>query len=1407
MALVLCVSMLPATALAEEAAVTEQKIQNKSVSSGDAENTSSGQQENSDQTPQNGDSEAVVFTVKSEDTEDGEVTAGLLPANVSVVPCTAHADKDDDGNCDYCNREIAGLPVSVTTADNAVTYYDTLSDAFAKAAEDDTVTLLQNVTTDEVLSTPSGSVTLDLNGRTITGGDIEDDCVLFVGMLSQFTICDNSSGKTGRISKGSKPYAVKTGGGSSLTITGGSFDSVNIIGSADISGGFFEQICYYTTQLYRVLKNGYAFADSNEDIVSAYDSSILSNVTVVPHAKHSGSPCACGYVCPNTTRMDDTGHCPDCGTLLAQASVTAGENVTYYTDFRNAVDAAQNENGSTVTLLQDVRLPSYDEDQYNDYIYIEKGTLTIDWNGHTLTGSTWHNLLTVSNRANATLKDSSGNNTGGVRNTAAHSGSAVMINVLSSQRVIIEGGTYFPLVAKYQSCYGTFQINGGVFQNPEGTGNRFAIYNPNGLLADLLGSDVTFAYDQEGTELADVYAGNHSEQYKTVYVVSHSHGNYNEEDKCACGYSCLHETVDADNKCTVCSKLMTVMVTKGGNTSYYRTLTAAIGAAGSGTVKLLADATETGTITISTPLTLDLNGYNVGTLSVEAKATIKDTGIGRGTIQSLTVPHTGDLTLGELLEEGYAFKNDSWVSDEAKAANRVTVEQAPITRVTLKAENMSHEDVTMPLTYGTTEVVNLIAACVQPGGVAEATCVLYKLEGGTLNPVSDSPAAYSLPADLAAGTHKYRITFTSDGYSKSAEITVTVAAASIADAKVEASSLTYDGTAQTPGVTVSLGGTKLTQDTDYTVDVMAQTNAGSYTLTVTGMGNYEGTAKGHWTIHAKTVNAAVTVNGDPFVYDSGKEIRPGVTVRDGETEIPETEYGVSYENNKNAGTATVIVTDKEGGNYTVSGSTLFTIQKAEQAALTVTGANAVPYGRTYKLGTSGGSGTGTVTYSIDNAAGTDAATIDSDTGVLTPVSLGSVSVIATKAGDNNYNEVTSTSFTITITQGKPTGAPKYTKITTDGKTLADAGLTITGSNLKPDAGMLEWVDGNGNILPGNTRVEANKTYKWRFTPEDDKYTVLTGEIELYHVSADADSSDSDQQDSPDNNADTPSPTPQPQPVSAPAETPKPRPSVVKVPATKAESQMPAEETGVKEPYVADDTDKTGWDLIRNELKEQADSAATVNVDMNGTTVVPGDIFDSIRGQDINVVFDMGNGITWTVNGKDITAEQVKDIDFAVTMGEDAGQTIPLDVINNVTGERYSMNLSLGYDGTFGFRAVLTVNMDQKNAGLYANLFYYNEDSGELEFICAGEIGTDGNVDLTFSHASDYIVVVDKQSMDITEAAVNVTNNTQQEGTDTGITAEQTSGNTIWILLLVIAVILAGAGIFFVLTVKNKKNKQ
>jgi len=104
-----------------------------------------------------------------------------------------------------------------------------------------------------------------------------------------------------------------------------------------------------------------------------------------------------------------------------------------------------------------------------------------------------------------------------------------------------------------------------------------------------------------------------------------------------------------------------------------------------------------------------------------------------------------------------------------------------------------------------------------------------------------------------------------------------------------------------------------------------------------------------------------------------------------------------------------------------------------------------------------------------------------------------------------YAEVTGT-VTIKVNKATPTGKPKYTEITTGGKTLKDAALTTEGSTLKPNDGKLEWVDDKGNALPNDTRVEANTAYKWRFTPTDTNYTTLTGEVELYHKSSGGDSS-------------------------------------------------------------------------------------------------------------------------------------------------------------------------------------------------------------------------------------------------------------------------------------------------------------
>lgn len=171
-------------------------------------------------------------------------------------------------------------------------------------------------------------------------------------------------------------------------------------------------------------------------------------------------------------------------------------------------------------------------------------------------------------------------------------------------------------------------------------------------------------------------------------------------------------------------------------------------------------------------------------------------------------------------------------------------------------------------------------------------------------------------------------------------------------------------------------------------------------------------------------------------------------------------------------------------------------EKDDQAALRVTGGTTVVYGEKLQLGSSGGSGTGKVAYAVTN--GTGEAVIDPDTGVLTPVKVGIVTVSVTKAEDKDYKEAVSDAVIVTITKARPTGQPNYTKIITRGKTLDDAALTLADSTISPADGVLEWVDDAGNVLPGSTRVKANTAYKWRFTPADGNYTTLSGEIELYY---------------------------------------------------------------------------------------------------------------------------------------------------------------------------------------------------------------------------------------------------------------------------------------------------------------------
>ena len=533
----------------------------------------------------------------------------------------------------------------------------------------------------------------------------------------------------------------------------------------------------------------------------------------------------------------------------------------------------------------------------------------------------------------------------------------------------IMGGTFGSV--KFYNNSGTIAISGGTFstlQNFDNTSDWPIA--PMSLLAP------GHAFYKDNT----VQDGSRKGHLQDVTVKEHTHTMVN--NKCACGYTCPHTSVDANGACTVCHRQMAASVTVSEDVTYYDELGKALNYATKNegcTLALLANVESA--VSVEAPLIFDLNGHNVQRLSVCAKATIRDSGTEKGKIGKVLIfdkeGEKPNLTLGDLLEEGYAFKyeNDTWVNDshvQTSDGPSVTVEKAPIQSVAVFAKDKNNNEVSTNMAYGTTGEVTLVSSCRmgETSGV-DLTYLWYKLEGAAATaPLEGATGAnYTLPDNLAAGTHTYLLICTSDGYSKSKEITITVTPISLEGAEVTVQNPTYNGDKQSPTLKVSLGGKTLRENTDYTVVITPHTDAGSYTLTINGMGNYTGTATSNWKITPKTVtNPTIKLSSGPFTY-TGQKIEPTVTVMDEGKTIPASEYTVSYENNTNAGTAKIILKDNDVGNYIVSGGAEFTIDKA-QATCTPPTANDLTYnGTAQQLFGPGSTQDGTLIYSMRHYGG------------------------------------------------------------------------------------------------------------------------------------------------------------------------------------------------------------------------------------------------------------------------------------------------------------------------------------------------------------------------------------------------------------------------------------------------------
>ena len=314
--------------------------------------------------------------------------------------------------------------------------------------------------------------------------------------------------------------------------------------------------------------------------------------------------------------------------------------------------------------------------------------------------------------------------------------------------------------------------------------------------------------------------------------------------------------------------------------------------------------------------------------------------------------------------------------------------------------------------------------------------------------------------------------------------------------------LTYSGSAQ---ALVRAGSTahgkllySLSKDGTYSETISTGTDAGEYTVwyKVEGDSNHKDSQPGSVTatIAPKTVTATVTVSGGSLTY-TGDPLKPDVIVKDGDTVISPDEYEVSYKDNVNAGTATVTIKNKAGGNYTVSGSTTFEIGKAASEVKTAPTANTglVYNGGEQTLITAGTALGGRLKYRLgETGEFTEALPKATDAGTYT--------VYCMVEGDGNHRDSEVQSLTVTIDKAKVTVKALDKSIYTDDKApdlskpVLDKDYTVSamfGEDALTGDIKLAYVDANGTaITPDTAKVGKVIIHAGGLTAPNGNYTVV-----------------------------------------------------------------------------------------------------------------------------------------------------------------------------------------------------------------------------------------------------------------------------------------------------------------------------
>ena len=375
---------------------------------------------------------------------------------------------------------------------------------------------------------------------------------------------------------------------------------------------------------------------------------------------------------------------------------------------------------------------------------------------------------------------------------------------------------------------------------------------------------------------------------------------------------------------------------------------------------------------------------------------------------------------------------------------------------------------------------------------------------------ADTDYTVSYENNINAGTAKIIITGIGDHFTGSTEKTFTINSAEISGCTfAPIADVTYNTKAHTPEVTVAISGRTLEADKDYTVSYASNVNAGTATVTVTGKGNFTGSANTTFTIAKADLNLSVytisslctetevktsTLPSNFFLADeteTGFSIAltaaGGDAIFTQEPAVVDGENMITYQLNGGTGEATFNVTvtpvsvNYKAGTYDLKIQAYDKTNVSNRIVFESGSAVYTGSGIKYEKATIAGHSSGMrYTYAPDVATG---ATLDA---AGLPLTVGTYTVTATYSDASSYGYKTAT---FTITKATPTGTPSFTKIETSGKTLADTKLTV--GTIRP-AGTIAW------DLPLTTVLKDGKEYAWTFTPTDThNYTTLTGKLIPY----------------------------------------------------------------------------------------------------------------------------------------------------------------------------------------------------------------------------------------------------------------------------------------------------------------------